>query len=1417
MPRMARQSARSRALNQRRHNEARASRANSFNLIVRGFESRIQSINLVVCRICSRRVERGLFQPRHERCLSCHRTAAGRHLFTAENSMDVGDVPPELQELSLVERILIARVSPIVSVFRIRGQQRGYSGHVMNFVQRIDRILTRLPSDPRHLSAILLLNRVTFDGVAQFRVRSSKVRNALLWLQINNPYYRDIVIDDAALAALPLDGNIIDRLPMAELADDQEPPAMPVNPGDRAVDIVAAEPGILNPSCFPNLEPIDANEVIERNIRRRLDLNQPIEGEIDIGEWPEIERDPLNEFTMEGVICQAFPALFPFGRGDLNAPRIMRITRHKYFKWLLQYKDGRFANDERFPYYAYNSLARWDALNCGNVFIRQNELLNANAQDILEMANNPNRDIAGSIMYYGVNLRGTRPYWRQRSSELLQMCRQLSTPTIFFTLSAADYHWPDLFRLLRPNVNPASLTLSERTHLMHDNPFTVAWFFEKRTNIFVSEVISRLFSVRDYWFRFEWQHRGSPHIHGVLWLADAPDTSDIDSLNDAERSAIVQYFDGLISATIGSLESIPPFENPCRSRYSDLTDEQRLRDVDRILSAVQRHSRCGQYCQRRRRGSRNFECRYKFPMECEDESSLRKVDGDWKFIPKRNDALLQRHNKFISQAWRGNTDFSAIVSRDAVLKYIAKYASKGEQSSPAFAQTLQQILQRNEADAPAARVVRQLLISSVAERNYSAQEVMHLIAGWPLYHCSRAFTVLSLKDDWRRFGERGVNRLIEQYANRPVMVDGRNFDGLSLYEFVKDFQVVRGTTRLRSQETIVMVTPFTRLTGDPGNDEEHYLLQCKLHIPWRNDFASIRQRNQTWRDVFDRWSEDQNPPDHDDENFPRELPEAINDYHQNHDEHADIVRNAGEALARLQPGFNQVDPLGRRVIDEAFRWTDLTNCGFLRRDVEEFLGSYKTIAGAEVARPDRVVAFDQLSEEQRQVVGLCRAQVANPNHPKRRCIVQGKAGTGKSVVIRELCRFLDSGPGGEKLYQVLAPTGQAAVNVDGTTIHNFLKIPAQGEMLELRGAALRDFQLLFRTIRFIIIDEYSMIGLRLLYKIHCRLREGTGRSDQPFGGVFLYLFGDLRQLPPVMDVPIYMNPADQFTSQGLALIRTMQVKIILSVCHRQGVEEMAFKQSLDNLAGGEVNQDDWELFMTRRQAVVMNGDEFDNAIHLFPTNEKVRQHNEECLARNQLPVALLESLNNSHTARLASSALAQGLSGKLYLSIGCRIMLRKNLCVTKGLVNGALGTVRQIVFKQEERPPALPYVILVEFDRYAGPYFQNNLFPIMPIVTNWKDRGLDCWRKQLPVTLAYALTIHKSQGLTLDKVVVELGDQEQAPGATYVALSRVRRLNDIIITRAVDFSRLESINRMRHILARIQFLRNMVAEQAEED
>ena len=132
-----------------------------------------------------------------------------------------------------------------------------------------------------------------------------------------------------------------------------------------------------------------------------------------------------------------------------------------------------------------------------------------------------------------------------------------------------------------------------------------------------------------------------------------------------------------------------------------------------------------------------------------------------------------------------------------------------------------------------------------------------------------------------------------------------------------------------------------------------------------------------------------------------------------------------------------------------------------------------------------------------------------------------------------------------------------------------------------------------------------------------------------------------------------------------------------------------------------------------------------------------------------------------------------------------------------GLCNGALGTVNSIVYKHGDHPPSLPIAVIIQFDSYSRPSFFEtlpNCVPIPPCSSPSEDFGSDFERTQFPLKLAWAITIHKSQGLTLPKVWIDLGQSERSPGLTYVALSRAKTLQNIIV-EPMTYKRLLDISK----------------------
>ena len=292
-----------------------------------------------------------------------------------------------------------------------------------------------------------------------------------------------------------------------------------------------------------------------------------------------------------------------------------------------------------------------------------------------------------------------------------------------------------------------------------------------------------------------------------------------------------------------------------------------------------------------------------------------------------------------------------------------------------------------------------------------------------------------------------------------------------------------------------------------------------------------------------------------------------------------------------------------------------------------------------------------------------------------------------------------------------------------------------------------------------------------------------------------------------MDLPLYTTDSRaDLSDQGRAAYQTFQHAVVLDQVMRQAgqdPEQVQFRNILLQLRDAQVTVADWSHLMTRTPTRVQDVSPFASALHLIPTVEAVVEHNVAQLQASGQPIATIKAVHTGPNAGKVSADDAGGLEAVVCLAKSARVMLTSNLCVDVGLVNGAMGTVQAICYRTGG-PPDLPIAVMIHFDSYSGPTFPDGTVPITPLRRCWSSSGGQCSRLQLPLKLAWAVTIHKSQGLTLDKVVIDVGKREFSTGLTFVACSRVRRLQNILFTPPFPYQRLSSLSNSSRLKERQQ-------------
>lgn len=408
----------------------------------------------------------------------------------------------------------------------------------------------------------------------------------------------------------------------------------------------------------------------------------------------------------------------------------------------------------------------------------------------------------------------------------------------------------------------------------------------------------------------------------------------------------------------------------------------------------------------------------------------------------------------------------------------------------------------------------------------------------------------------------------------------------------------------------------------------------------------------------------------------------------------------------------------------------------------------------------------------------------------------GKAGTGKTTFLHHIVSTV------RKRTIVVAPTGVAAINAGGVTIHSFFQLPFCPYLPDVKEL-VTEYQLpeskkqlrkskvdIIRTLELLIIDEISMVRADLLDAVDAILRRYR-RNNLPFGGVQLLMIGDVQQLPPVVtdeEKPymerVYPSP---FFFHAKALQHMPYVTICLQTIYRQ--QDQTFVQLLNNVRDNRFDPDTVRLLNSRlrsRAEVKKMADEARRQHRVPPV--QLTTHNFQADEVNTLQMLLLSSEERVFDGTLQDNFPESSVAADLHLrlKIGAQVMFVKNdSSGDHRYYNGKIGTVESFI----EKPGAKECLIGIVDDQgthieLGREVWENIRYEIDPD-DNQIKQVVDGSYTQYPLRLAWAITIHKAQGLTFDKVVVDAA-AAFSYGQVYVALSRCRSLEGLTLVSPIN-------------------------------
>ncbi|XP_034567817.1 uncharacterized protein LOC117832690 isoform X2 [Notolabrus celidotus] len=1430
-------------------------------------------------------------------CHTCHehlKNGAMPKLAVA-NNLGLADIPPELCDLNILERHLIAKCITFAKIIPLpKGRQRAIHGNVVcvpSEVQETIDALPRLRSESQVLR-VKLKRRLTYRGHHLFQtVTWSKLIQALHKLKEIHPQYEDITIRDEEDLCDPTvpdedddgDGDG-DGVTMAE-EDYDEDDLMEI---DRFETDAMCEAEIDN----ENTELCDEGQTQENDDdgEPQQEGDMPHGGVVlesclqprDVSEEilcfsdstysvaPAEGNSPVSFFKTPKLEAMAFPVQFPTGVNTLDENRPMKLTPGAYFKARLFGVDDRFARDTNYLFFAQFVAEIHVATSSMTIQLRKGKPFTRDGRKITSRMLRDKHEVERLVrnrdaIRFMQPLRGTPAYWDKTTKDLFAMIRQLGSPTFFVTFSAAEMRWPEVIIAIKAQqgeeVNFDELDWSTKCDILRSNPVTVMRVFDKRVEALYRDLIlspaQPLGKVYDFFWRLEFQHRGSPHIHGLLWVDGAPVFE-----KDSDKT-VCDFVSKYISARLPDPDKQPDLfkkvtevqihsknhsktcfksaSSGCRfgfpkppSRRTLITRPVDDVDSERLKAAKEKLAPLNQLLNKPETASLSFE---QLLSRCdltpsEFEHHLHMMSQSCSIILKRDpkDCWVNPYNPHLLEAWDANIDVQFVLSYHSLIRYICTYMCKSENSVSQYLQTL---IQNSDRDCVNERDEMKAIMQAYSKkREISAQEAVARVTSLNMKKSSRAVVFISTDDNPVKMSlpvsslgnttpdcvNVWMTSITDKYKARPETPE---FEEMCMADFASTCRLVYGQqTKGKHVVPLLNELGFVQRRGSENHaviryrriskekyPEQFYGTLLRLYLPYRSDqelkrpflptYESFHERGIVQLPCSDRPQYVKVIVKRNKEKYEKnseEIETAIEDFEQN--------RGVVDEWCNLAP---ESEVVRLECIDELdARQPDPEN---VQENVPEYNKQADAAPEARVMREPPAVDPTQLRQmyqslNQKQacvfyaVRDWCFKRVCGLHPEQFFYYINGGAGTGKSHLIKciysEASKILSKVPRRAEEADISTPTvlltaftGTAAFNISGTTLHSLLKLPRSLKPpFQGLGNKLDEIRCELLNAEILVIDEVSMVSKALFAYVDVRLKQIKG-SHRPFGGMSVLAVGDFYQLPPVRQ----SKPLCVFDPREIDLWTENFQMVTLNEIMRQK-DDLVFAEMLNRLRvknkSDELSEADRALLSQRITEPELCPTD---VLHIFATNRQVDAHNSATLSLLHYDITSIDAddfKKDQHTGHMKrQGAPCKGgrsdLPDTLNVAVGVRVMLTRNIDVSQGLVNGSFATVGKVVNTERNDSSQVTMLGLRMDDETAGGSYRSrgdNLVYIDRSEEALKHKGVV--RRQFPVKLAFACTIHKVQGMTKKSAVVSLKHIFE-PGMAYVAISRVTSLGGLHI------------------------------------
>ena len=980
---------------------------------------------------------------------------------------------------------------------------------------------------------------------------------------------------------------------------------------------------------------------------------------------------------------------------------------------------------------------------------------------------NTNSDILQNSYMFMKNIRGTVAYFRNALYNLLAMFRSLGPPTLFMTLSADDLHWPELGMLLENLSYEAAVKKKSFFQSMRSDPLMTAIHFDRRFSALMKFIVhgnlKPLGVVKDYFARAEFQLRGSPHYHIFFWCEGVPTKVD-----GGTRDSILQYISNTIHTHI-----------PLESDDSELYQ---------LVKKLQTHHH-GNYCTR----SSRKQCRFGFPKrDCPKTKLLSRImavknRGQFYETYRPKDSVyVNSYNPEILRHWRANMDIQLINDADGAAYYVCHYLCKAEpdELKCALSNLINTVFQQNP-EMTAFQRLWNIGLCVLKNRQVSAQEAAFRLSNLKLIQCSRSVVFLNTRPQAKRFkmlkplneiesmddAETDIflHNIIDYYSARPS-----SMETMSLHYFASWYkkcpppvrQSARSLERLYVEKYNIWIrkrksSVVIRFPSFSISNDDYYFTLLMLLLPFRSeneivgDFSTAKEAFKAKHSFLDFSVQMHNF-------FLLQVENSIRRIRLAEAELEEQCEFEGTSIS-IDIGLNSSQSSAHLFVNNSLS-TD---------DVETL--HYQQMSASCMSADEFTQSISTLTNCQKRALQIVQQHSLNGDKPLR-LFITGGAGVGKSHLLKIIVGYLQlytARISGTSPVKCCSPTGTAARHIYGQTIHSLLHIPVDKYLnyASLTAYSLNALRKRFVGVHTIVLDELSMVSDRMFTFISRRLGEIAGNT-LPFGNFNLILFGDFFQIKPVCGA---------FAFQNQILWDLFQPVFLRENVRQSG--DLSYGKLLNRARVGMLSSDDVKALKGRLVSRETSSSNSMAGLSIYPKRSAVAEHNQHCQQNIQSRLFRLDAEHYFSSSDPQAGLTcpvefipdddrdAGNIPCLLELSIGSRVMLLRNLDVPRGLVNGAMGYVHAIDINSSGRVEH----VQVLFDQL---FINSDTSVNLPVAIAALEQGFvyagrSIIRKNFPLSLSWACTIHKIQGATTKSCSVDLGSSVFESGMAYVALSRV--------------------------------------------